>query len=75
MWFVPLGAATGTLIASDQHTMTSAIHLNTSEQKTANNVSTGSIVALGAIPGPLSPGASSTTLRRHTKQAYWQEKL
>jgi membrane-associated phospholipid phosphatase len=66
MWLVPLGAATGTFIASDQHTMTSAIHLNTSEQKTANNVSTGSIVALGAIPA----GAFTWSLFNHAPQAH-----
>jgi membrane-associated phospholipid phosphatase len=50
MWLVPLAGSTGMLISSDQHTMTSAIHVNTSEQKTASNISTGSVVALGAIP-------------------------
>ena len=50
MWLVPLAASTATLINSDQHTMTSAIHLNTGEQKTASNVSTASVAALGAIP-------------------------
>ena len=50
MWLVPLIGSTATLINSDQHTMTSAIHLNTGEQKTASNVSTASVAALGAIP-------------------------
>ena len=65
MWLVPLAGATGMLIGSDQHTMTSAIHLNTSEQKTATNISTGSVVALGAIPA----GAYAWSLFNFAPQA------
>lgn len=49
-WIVPLGVATGLLIGSDQHTMTSAIHINANDQKKANTFSTGGVVALGALP-------------------------
>jgi membrane-associated phospholipid phosphatase len=50
LWLVPLSVSTGLFIGSDQHTMTSAIHISPDDQKKASNVSTGSLVALGAIP-------------------------
>ena len=50
LWLVPLSVSTGLLINSDQHTMTSSLNINASGQKTAGNISTGSVVALGAIP-------------------------
>ena len=50
IWLVPFGTATGLLIASDQHTMTQAIHINASDQKKANNLSNGALIGIGAIP-------------------------
>ncbi|WP_263367885.1 capsule assembly Wzi family protein [Edaphobacter bradus] len=50
LWLVPFGISTGLLIGSDQHTMTRAIHINSSDQNKANNLSNGAVVALGAIP-------------------------
>ena len=50
VWLVPFAVSTGVLINSDQHTMTQALHISPSDQKTANNISNGGIVALGAIP-------------------------
>jgi membrane-associated phospholipid phosphatase len=49
-WLIPLGVTTGVLIGSDQHTMTSAIHINPDGRKKANTISTGGVAALGAIP-------------------------
>jgi membrane-associated phospholipid phosphatase len=49
-WLVPLGVATGLLIGSDQHTMTSAIHINADAQKKANTFSTAGVAVLGALP-------------------------
>jgi len=49
-WLLPLSVSTGLLIGSDQHTMTSAIHISPDDQKKASDISTGGIVALGAIP-------------------------
>jgi membrane-associated phospholipid phosphatase len=49
-WLLPLGAVTGTMIGSDQHTMNSLIHIDADDQnyfKKASNVGVG---ALGAIP-------------------------
>ncbi|WP_051978624.1 capsule assembly Wzi family protein [Edaphobacter aggregans] len=50
IWLVPFGTATGLLISTDQHTMTQAIHLNSSDQSKANTVSNGALVGIGAIP-------------------------
>jgi membrane-associated phospholipid phosphatase len=50
IWLVPFGTATGLLIASDQHTMTQAIHINASDQSKANTLSNGALVGIGAIP-------------------------
>ena len=49
-WLVPLGVATGLLIGSDQHTMTSAIHISPNDQQKASTLSTGTLAALTAIP-------------------------
>ncbi|MEO6912162.1 MAG: phosphatase PAP2 family protein, partial [Edaphobacter sp.] len=49
-WLVPLGVATGMLIGSDQHTMTSAMQISPDDRKKASTLSTGSLAALGAIP-------------------------
>ena len=65
IWLVPFAASTGALINSDQHTMTQALHINASGQNTANNISNGGIVALGAIPA----GAYAWSLFNHAPQA------
>src|SRR5882757_370684 len=49
-WLLPLGAATGVLIGSDRHTMTSLININDDAQKKAKTLSTGTLAALAAIP-------------------------
>jgi membrane-associated phospholipid phosphatase len=50
IWLVPYGTATGLLIATDQHTMNHAIHLNSSDQNKANTISNGALVGIAAIP-------------------------
>jgi membrane-associated phospholipid phosphatase len=50
IWLVPFGTATGLLIATDQHTMTQAIHINASDQKKANTLSNGTLAGLAVIP-------------------------
>jgi membrane-associated phospholipid phosphatase len=64
-WLLPLSVATGLLIGSDQHTMTSAIHINADGQKKASTISTGGVVALGAVPA----GAYVWSLFNHAPQA------
>jgi membrane-associated phospholipid phosphatase len=52
-WLLPLAAVTGTMIGSDQHTMTDLIHINPNDQdhfKTLSNVGVGT---LGLIPGTM----------------------
>ncbi len=52
-WLLPLAAVTGTMIGSDQHTMTDLIHINANDQnhfKTLSNVGVGT---LGLIPGTM----------------------
>jgi membrane-associated phospholipid phosphatase len=49
-WLVPYGVATGLLISSDQHTMNSAININDGDRHTAQNISTGTLAIIGAIP-------------------------
>jgi membrane-associated phospholipid phosphatase len=66
IWLVPLAVSTGVLINSDQHTMTQALHISPDDQKTANNISNGGIVALGAIPA----GAYTWSLFNHAPQAH-----
>jgi len=64
-WLIPLGVATGMLIGSDQHTMTSAIQISPDGQKKANTISTGGVAALGALPA----GAYLWSLFNHAPQA------
>ena len=49
-WLLPLGAATGTLIGSDQHTMTALVHINATDQKHFNTLSDAGVAALAALP-------------------------
>jgi Capsule assembly protein Wzi/PAP2 superfamily len=52
-WLLPLAAVTGTMIGSDQHTMTDLIRINPNDQdhfKTLSNVGVGT---LGLIPGTM----------------------
>jgi len=49
-WLLPLGVTTGLLIGSDQHTMTSAIHINPDARNKASKFSTGGLLALSALP-------------------------
>jgi hypothetical protein len=49
-WLLPLGAATGTLIGSDQHTMTALVHINANDQKHFNTLSDAGVGALAALP-------------------------
>ncbi len=52
-WLLPLAAVTGTMIGSDQHTMTDLIHISPNDQdhfKTLSNVGVGT---LGLIPGTM----------------------
>ncbi len=65
VWLVPFGVATGMLIGSDQHTMTSAIHTNADSRKKASTLSTGSLVGLSAIPA----SAYMWSLFNHAPQA------
>ncbi len=50
IWLLPLGAATGVLIGSDHHTMTSLIHIRPNDQQHFKTLSDGGVGALGAIP-------------------------
>jgi membrane-associated phospholipid phosphatase len=49
-WLLPLGAATGTLIGSDQHTMNDLIHINANDQNHFNTLSNAGVAALAAVP-------------------------
>jgi membrane-associated phospholipid phosphatase len=49
-WLLPLGAATGTLIGSDQHTMTALVHINANDQKHFSTLSDAGVGALAALP-------------------------
>jgi membrane-associated phospholipid phosphatase len=53
VWLLPLGAATGVLIGSDHHTMTSLIHINANDQGHFNTLSNAGVVALGALPASM----------------------
>jgi membrane-associated phospholipid phosphatase len=53
VWLLPLGAATGVLIGSDHHTMTSQIHINANDQNHFNTLSDAGVVALGALPASM----------------------
>ncbi len=48
-WLLPLGAVTGTLIGSDQHTMNSLIHINASDQSHFNTISNAGVAGLGGM--------------------------
>ncbi len=50
IWLLPLGAATGVLLGSDHHTMTSLIHIRPNDQQHFTTISDGGVVALGAVP-------------------------
>jgi membrane-associated phospholipid phosphatase len=50
IWLAPFGVATGMLIGSDHHTMTQSIHISPDGQHTADNLSQGALVGIGAIP-------------------------
>jgi membrane-associated phospholipid phosphatase len=49
-WLLPLGAATGTLIGSDQHTMTALVHINAKDQQHFSTLSNAGVGALGVLP-------------------------
>jgi hypothetical protein len=49
-WLLPLGAATGTLIGSDQHTMTELIRINANDQSHFKTLSDAGVAALAAVP-------------------------
>jgi hypothetical protein len=49
-WLLPLTAATGTLIASDHHTMTALVHINAKDQQHFSTLSNAGVGALGALP-------------------------
>jgi membrane-associated phospholipid phosphatase len=53
IWLLPLGTATGLLIGSDQHTMTSLININANDQHTFNTLSDAGVAALGAMPASM----------------------
>jgi membrane-associated phospholipid phosphatase len=53
IWLLPLGTATGLLIGSDQHTMTSLIKINANDRSTFNTLSNAGVVALGAAPASM----------------------
>ena len=50
VWLLPLAATTGVMIGSDQHTMTSLIHINPNDQQHFNTFSEAGVATLGAIP-------------------------
>jgi hypothetical protein len=64
-WLLPLGAATGTLIGSDHHTMTALIHINANDQQHFNTFSNAGVGALGALPA----GMYLWSLNRDAPQA------
>jgi membrane-associated phospholipid phosphatase len=49
-WLLPLGAATGVLIGSDQHTMTSLIRINAKDQDRFSKASDAGVGVLGVLP-------------------------
>src|ERR1700733_7653585 len=53
MWLLPLAAATGTMIGSDQHTMNALVHINANDQKHFKTLSDAGVGALGLIPGTM----------------------
>jgi membrane-associated phospholipid phosphatase len=65
-WLLPLGAATGVLIGSDHHTMTSLIHINANDQNHFNTLSNAGVFGLGALPA----GMYLWSLRNDAPQAH-----
>jgi membrane-associated phospholipid phosphatase len=53
VWLLPLGAATGLLIGSDHHTMTSLIHIDANDQNHFNTLSNAGVIALGTLPATM----------------------
>ena len=53
MWILPLAAVTGTMIGSDQHTMTDLIHINPNDQQHFNTLSNAGLAALGVAPATM----------------------
>ncbi len=53
MWLLPLAAVTGTMIGSDQHTMTALIHINANDQQHFTTISNAGVGALGLCPGTM----------------------
>ena len=49
-YLLPLGAATGVLIGSDHHTMTSLIHIRPNDQNRFSTLSTAGVAGLAALP-------------------------
>src|SRR6202453_1610969 len=66
VWLLPLGAATGVLIGSDHHTMTSLININANDQKHFNTFSNAGVAALGVLPA----GMYLWSLRNDAPQAH-----
>jgi membrane-associated phospholipid phosphatase len=52
-WLLPLSVSTGLLLGSDQHTMTSLIHVDATGQHRASQISDGGVVALGVLPASM----------------------
>ena len=53
MWLLPLAAVTGTMIGSDQHTMTDLININLNDQHHFNTLSNVGVAALGVAPATM----------------------
>jgi len=52
-WLLPLAAATGILIGSDQHTMTDLIRINANDQRHFKTISDAGVGALGFFPASM----------------------
>lgn len=52
-WLLPLSVTTGLLLGSDQHTMTSLVHVDAKGQHRASQLSNGGVVALGLLPASM----------------------
>lgn len=50
VWLLPLGAATGYLIATDQRNMNEHVRTNAAAQQKSSDLSNGGLLALGAAP-------------------------
>ena len=53
IWILPLAAVTGTLIGSDQHTMTDLININANDQHHFSTLSDAGVAGLGAVPAAM----------------------